>query len=333
MAWIKKNPHLATLLVVALLVVAGSGLIANSARNFDEKFKPVQEQPPESVKTKEPPPLAMTRLEEAQKELEQPFKWTASLSEKPVLVPVRYIFDPAKDQFPKIASGGESRQDPLSKKGIPNKWFIDNRLNFTDPNVVNTDADGDGFTNADEWRGNTNPNSKESHPPYHTKLWLKRFEKVPFLLKFNAYDGDPVKDKPEDLTFQINTLTVRTPSVFRKIGDNVAGEKYKIIKFEYKKMTDANGVEKDVSELTLEKNDETKDKVVLIYNTRIDSPDSFALFDYQWPGAAGDIRVPKGKEFVLRPVIDQRYRLLDINEQAASIQTPSGEKVSITPHP
>lgn len=333
MAWIKKNPHLTTLLIVALLLIAGSALIANNAKNFDEKFKPVQEKAPRSVVEKDPPPLPMETLEKAQIELEQPNKWAVPLYEKPPLVPVRYTFDPAKNQFPVELTSGSSRIDPLTKKEIPNKWFIENRLNLTDPNVVNQDADGDGFTNADEWRGNTNPQSKESHPPYHTKLWLKQYVRVPFLLKFNAYDGDPLKDKPEDLTFQINTLTVRTPSTFVKIGDNVAAGKYKLIKFEYKKMTDANGVEKDVSELTLEKNDATKDKIVLIYNTRIDSPDTFARFDYQWPQAAAEFNVPKGSEFVLKPLTDQRYRLLDINEQAASIQTPSGEKVQITPHP
>lgn len=336
MAWIKKNPHLTTLLIVALLLIAGSALIANSAKSFDEKFKPVQEKAAPSVVAKDPPPLDLSKLEKANIELDQPTKWATSLFEKPALVPVRNTWDPAKGPFPGPIDIGSVRPDPLTKKDIPNKWFIDNRLNLTDPNVVNQDADGDGFTNADEWRGNTNPNNKESHPPYYTKLWLKRFEKVPFLLKFNAIDspsGDPAQDKPEDLTFQINTLTVRTPSLFKKIGQTVAGDKYKIIKFEFKKVTDANGVEKNVSELTIEKTDETKDKVVLIYNTRIDSPDTFALFDYQWPGAAGEIRVPKGKEFVLRPVVDQRYRLLDISDQAASIQTPSGEKVQITPHP
>jgi hypothetical protein len=158
--------------------------------------------------------------------------------------------------------------------------------------------------------------------------------RVPFLLKFNAYDGDP--KKPEEMTFQINTLSIRTPSQFLKIGDNVANNKYKIIKFEYKMVNDPSiGGEKELSELTLE-NNETKATVVLVLNKVIDSPDSFAVFDYIWPKPPIAFQVAKLGKFVLLPNRDPNkdlYQLLDVNDDGAEIKTPDGQTVKVPPYP
>jgi hypothetical protein len=51
--------------------------------------------------------------------------------------------------------------------------------------------DGDGFPNEDEWLYKTDPNVKESQPEFYTLLFLNRWIKVRFRLKFQAYDGDP----------------------------------------------------------------------------------------------------------------------------------------------
>jgi len=78
------------------------------------------------------------------------------------------------------------------------------------------DPDGDGFTNEDEWRGSAMPRIQTAGctiPPiptqgipssYITKLFLKKWIRVPFRLLFQAYDGDPAK--PEEMTFQINAI-------------------------------------------------------------------------------------------------------------------------------
>src|SRR6266478_7689787 len=228
MPWIKKNPHLVVLLVVALLVIAASAFAALNARSFNEKFVPAQQRviPGEKIE-----PLDVTVLDETQKELEKPAIWAADLIKQPPFVPPRYSI---QDGHPVKAGIGAHWVDPLTKKFIDDKWFMDHGLNVTDPTIATQDRDGDGFSNADEWRENTDPQNPNSHPPYYTKLYLKKFIQVPFRLKFNSYDGDPKKDKPEDLTFQINTLEYRSPSVFLHIGDNVFKDKFKIIKFEFK---------------------------------------------------------------------------------------------------
>ena len=43
-------------------------------------------------------------------------------------------------------------KDSLTGQEIPDAWFLQNGLPLDDPKVALQDADGDGFTNEDEWR-------------------------------------------------------------------------------------------------------------------------------------------------------------------------------------
>ena len=94
---------------------------------------------------------------------------------------------------------------------------------------------------------------------------------APFRLLFNAYDGDPKKDGLEKMEFQINTIDLRQPSEFLKIGEMVSRTKWRLTKFEIKTVRNAQTEEMDdVSELTLA-NTETKAEVVLILNRVTDT--------------------------------------------------------------
>ena len=94
-----------------------------------------------------------------------------------------------------------------------------------------------------------------------------------------------------------------------------------------------------MSELTL-LNTETQDTVVLILHKVVDSPNQFAAFAYYYV-AAGisdglkpfEFSVPRLKEFVLRPEVDKRYKLLDVNATQAVVQGPQGEKITIPLYP
>ncbi|RYD74677.1 MAG: hypothetical protein EOP84_19505 [Verrucomicrobiaceae bacterium] len=80
-------------------------------------------------------------------------------------------------------------------------------------------------------------------------------------------------------------------------------------------------------------NTETGDRVILILNRVTDSPESFALFNYEWTDPDLAIQVKKLQQFVLRPKTEERYKLLDIKETEALIELPSGEKYTVTPTP
>ena len=89
---------------------------------------------------------------------------------------------------------------------------------------------------------------------------------APFRLLFNAYDGDPKKDGLEKMEFQINTIDLRQPSEFLKIGEMVSRTKWRLTKFEINLVRNAQTGEKDdLSELTLT-NTETQAEVVLVLN-------------------------------------------------------------------
>ncbi|MFZ4116143.1 MAG: Amuc_1099 family pilus-like system protein [Chthoniobacterales bacterium] len=76
---------------------------------------------------------------------------------------------------------------------VPNQWLIDNNLDYSNPNILNEDSDGDGFTNLEEWQGSdpyNSPGSQSSdpnNPKSHPLLWTKLKCKKNFLHKNNYY--------------------------------------------------------------------------------------------------------------------------------------------------
>ena len=95
---------------------------------------------------------------------------------------------------------------------------------------------------------------------------------APFPFRFMSYSGDPKKDGPEKMDFQITTLDLKRPSEFLKLGNMISKTKWKLAKFAYKTRPNPRTNElDDVSELTLV-DTETKQEVVLIIQQVIDFP-------------------------------------------------------------
>lgn len=91
-----------------------------------------------------------------------------------------------------------------------------------------------------------------------------------FRLVFQSYDYGPPGEK--NMTFQINTVDVRQPSEFLKIGDTIPGTKLKLLKFE-QKLQDFRNVagEADFSELTVI-HTETKETTVMVLGKMVNLP-------------------------------------------------------------
>jgi hypothetical protein len=324
MDWIKRNYDQFILALVALLLLVLCVLLILSANNFEQIFEGIKGQ---VYHNNTIPPIDMAGLQQATDSLQHPAKWETSGTEGSLYLSIPYI------------AQGNDLIDPRNSKiplhpPVPNQWILDHKLDILDNNILNEDPDGDGFTNLEEWKNikgdgsdATDPLDAKSHPAYFTKLRLVQYIKQPFRLLFNAWDGD-VK-KPETLEFQINTVDVHQPTQFVKIGDQIAGTKFKVLSFESKTITNkATGSTEDVSELTVQ-NVETHDKVLLIMEKIADSPDSYALFHYLWNNTQFEVK--KDKEFALLPDANLRYKLIDITEKDALIQTPTGQQVRV-PH-
>jgi hypothetical protein len=322
MDWIKRNYDQFILALVALLLLALSGLLINSAIGFQQTFAGIKG---EVIHHNEIPKVDIKSVQDGAESIKNPAKWVTTPDEGSFFISIPYI----------VVSG--TLVDPRTSvvmlhPPVPNKWILDHHLDILDNNILSEDPDGDGFSNLDEYKGvkgdgsdSTDPNDKNSHPPYYTKLRLVKYIQVPFRLLFNAYDGDI--NHPETLDFQINTIDINQPSQFLKIGDQIAGTKFKIIKFASKHEVDpSTQTDTDVSELTVQ-NTESGDNVVLVLGKEANSPDSYALFSYLWN--TSQFQVKLGKQFALPPETSLRYNLIDIKADHALIQTPTNEKVTV----
>lgn len=327
MDWIKKNYEKFSLLLLALALAGVSVFLILSARSFLTVFDSIHAN---VIHNNNIPALDTGKIEEAKVALQKSPVWSGHpgslFVSRKYLIKEGALYDPLEP-----TQGGTTL---ALHPPIPNAWFIKYNLDLLDSDILDQDPDGDGFTNLEEWKNlkgdgsdSTDPTDKNSHPPYYTKLRLEKYIREHFLMLFAAYDGDPAK--PDSLTFQINAITAGKPSQFLKMGDTIAGTKFKITKFELKKFTDANDVIKDVSELTVEHSD-TGEKVVMVLDKLADSPDSYALFKYLWNNT--ELKVKKDKEFSLAPEEDQKYKLVDIQEQEAVIESLKTHEQIKVPH-
>lgn len=207
---------------------------------------------------------------------------------------------------------------------VPNEWLEQHGLPITEADVLTQDPDGDGFNNLEEWEGKTIPMEKDSHPPFVAKLKLKSFNREPFRLVFASHAGG---------SFGINTSDLKAPTQFVRMGDvlTVGDAKFKLVNFTPKSETNQQGGEVDVSELTLE-NTSTKERVVLVKEKVMISPESIGTFVYTW-GTPRELVIKKDEEFSLPPESGTRYKMLDVQAGRAVIvdtQKPE-ERIEIGP--
>lgn len=318
MEWIKKHYEQAALAAFAVALLAASVLLILQARGFATKFEGVQLQAPERIGV---PPPDLAAVTTAQQGVDKSAVWDLDDKKGSLFVSKRYYLDAG---VPKKSTEGDKENPFFPGEHIPNKTLLDYGFSPLDPNVLLQDPDQDGFENGYEFHYKTDPTKKESHPPYYAKLFLKQYIKVPFRILFQGYNGDPAK--PAEMDFQINAVDRGRRTEFLKLGEKVSGSTYRLEKFELKsRKNPKTDVDEDVSELTM-LNTETNDSVTLVLARMTDSPDSFALFSYQWPQPAQEFQVKKTGVFGLKPEVDVRYKLIDIKEGEAVIQLPSGEK-------
>ena len=117
------------------------------------------------------------------------------------------------------------------------------------------DDDGDGFTNDEELAAGTDPNDPKSHPPYYTKLRMKRLDGEAFPVTFDDYDG---KTKKVRLTVREKTgsglggAEGGPRGVELGQGETVPGQPYKVSKLKLRRTTEKDTARPlDMSELTL----------------------------------------------------------------------------------
>ena len=195
------------------------------------------------------------------------------------------------------------------------------------------DDDGDGFTNDEELAAGTDPNDPKSHPPYYTKLRLRRVEGEQFPVEFLGMGkGGRV------------SLSVRGPgggfrgggteggearTVEVGEGERVPGQPFRVVRVRARTIAEKDtGNPLDVSELTLA-NVDTGRKTVLVKGTVSNSPDATALLVYGIDHSTIPVRV--GQQFTLpRDAANTRYEVVDIRPQQVVLRVAgSGQTVTV----
>lgn len=307
MDWLKKHFDRVILAALGLVAILCAALLISKATGFNDIFADRNSAKPPSNKVPAP---GTELVKERLGELQNPKDWGAHNGSMFVSEP--YILRGSGEPVPIFREGAAPLFPP-----VPNEWIVANSLDFSHPNLLNEDPDGDKFSNLEEFMGKTSPTNAKSLPPYYTKLRLLQFIQVPFRLKFS---GSPDTD-----VYAINTMDLRSPTQFLKIGEMVAGTPYKLIKHEAKTVN-KDGIDLDISEVTVE-NQETGQKIVLVNDKPVNDPTVYALFKYLWDGS--EIKVKKLDRFSLKPEESIKYKLVDISDTQAVIEDPQGKRITI----
>jgi hypothetical protein len=313
MNWVKEKYDILILAFATLLLVSNAAWIAMS-RMEPEAVQAGLTAPKDNAI----PPVNLDAIRQASALADSPSKWKAP-SDLPegtpergsLLVSRRYLLKDGKLIDP-LAEGSEPLHWP-----IDNKWLLDNGLDYTDMNIKEKDADGDGFSNLEEFNSKpqTNPNDPKDAPASFNKLKLVGFKPVPFRLEFK---GDPSGEGKE---FQINLKDLKgsARSQYRKIGEQIEGAPYKILKYEFKEGPNERGVTVNLSELTVQ-NTETGDTIILVFNKETNDPTSFGTFRNLLAPGDADFTLKKGEEFTIKPDTTRKLKLVDITSSKAQIR-------------
>lgn len=299
MDWLKKHYDGLALLIASLLAIGLGAVVFGWVSDFEEEFSERNSQRPPDGAIRD---AAYEALQEAYTAIEKPAQWGGH--DGSLLASRIYVLR------------GETLIDPIEgdtplHPPVPNEWLLKYDLDYSQRDILETDADGDGFTVLEEWMAGTDPTDPDSVPPYWTRLRLVEFERVPFKVKFS---GSP--DGGE--TFTINFIDDRTiPTQFVELGDtiNIAGLPYRVVQYE----SIQGGEEqffRDLSELTLEAVDGSE-RIVLVNNEIVDSPTMFGTFLNLLDGE--QIKVKKGDEFALAVQPENKFRLEELTEAEAKI--------------
>jgi len=297
MDWLKNNYDKAILTLACLALLACCGLIIGHARSFSDQFTGRNSPKPPDNAIKALPTNALTAASE---KVKSPQNWLGHdgslLVSRPYVLVDGALIDPLE--------GNKNLHEP-----IKNSWLIKYDLPYWESDIKEQDADGDGFSNLEEYLAGSDPRDKNSVPPFYTKLRLLRFISKPFRLIFTGTPDD-------GQTFTINTKDRSTRTQFLEKGQMIAGTSYKVISYE-KKTDRKNEIEFDASTLTIE-NTQTGQKIILIANKEANDPTSFGEFLYLYDKSR--FTVKKDDEFPLPPETDRNYKLIDISEKEAVIQ-------------
>lgn len=225
--------------------------------------------------------------------------------------------------------------DKVEIDGVPLAWLMRSGLDAKDPDVLNQDPDGDGFSNREEYRLKTDPRDPKGHPSYANLLRLQTSTSKKFTLAFTS-----VNDMDGGKVFQLNTPQGHRGSYSVKTGDHFEGftvGEYRP-KRGAKKIGNVVSDDADISELDV-KSDATGETLTLVYRDVKDIPEVSATFLLLLANAVHDpVTVAQGKEFTFQatpkpeiPAETLHYQFLSADATGAKVVNLETKEAAFVP--
>ena len=231
---------------------------------------------------------------------------------------------PQEDSDEAVRGGVDSDND-----GMPDVWEIKYGFKQLDPADGNQDADGDLFTNVEEYEAKTNPKDPESHPDYLDSLSIVgdlRTDKLPFWFKSYTPTRDNFRLQfvvPDKQYRQFAEATngqevVYTLAKWSKKGDKVKSG-WRVVKFEKKeervtRRGAGQSVVVDASSVDLER---VSDKRVITVKIGVNPVSVEEQMDLQWDRGEGKkLTVAKGSEFALG---NRKYKVKSLRKGRVTV--------------
>jgi hypothetical protein len=203
-------------------------------------------------------------------------------------------------------------------------WFKKYNLDLNDPKMLDSDPDGDGFTNREEFLANTNPLDPNSHPPYPSDptrfLRLKEYNEARLPLTLDSITGDKAKLKRSDHgDTQIEIV---------KTGDTIHGLPLKVLKIEARQDIDKNGEHVDLSQVTLE-DSSTKERFVLTGNLPAKTSASNSVLLTR--DGKMSLKVHIGDVFTWPTEGGSNYKVIDMSQDQVVLQQMENKQMWTVP--
>lgn len=197
-------------------------------------------------------------------------------------------------------------------------WFQRYGLDLSDPEMLEADADGDGYSNRDEFLVDTDPTDATSRPGFHPVMRLSSFDEVDLPLVTQSVSGRRATILNEDTG---ETMTVEA-------GDPLPGTSYRVESVREKVESDKFGQVANVSRVTA-KDPGTGEMLNLMIGMKPRSQASSAhLTSVNDPSVAVEIR--QGGEFAWPGAGGTRFVVVDLRqEQAVVKQLDTGEVFTV----
>ena len=213
------------------------------------------------------------------------------------------------------AAGGAMEQAYLQQKNIDPKALLGRD--------AGQDSDGDGFTDDEELAAGTDPNNPASHPPFATRLRMRKVEGEAFPALFDGIDTRTGKAR----------LSVGRDHQRAELaeGDRLPDLPWRVADIRRRRVAVKDSAEMvDASEVTLTQVT-TGQKVTLVRAMPTNSPDSRALLALDLAnGQGGEREVRLGEEFALPADPATRYKVLDIRPAQVVLKVlPNGGTVTV----